>query len=169
MDIILCSLIQCATDTSILTLSRFILLDSILMFFIVASVLCVLKLDNCQQFACDCDSDSFVIDCPIRMLSKEWFGWLLAAGVFLGCAISCKMVGLFVLASVGLWTVSVCYQCKDAHRLITDLSCLDRPGGSPREHGKHVISQCSRFTQCHRPSLSPPLSAKQLAFSSSQL
>jgi hypothetical protein len=86
---ILCTniLIKIITDASILTISRFILLDPILMFFILCTVLCSFRLENTIA------------------LSLSWWTWLIATGLSLGCAMSCKWVGAFVVAFVGLRVV----------------------------------------------------------------
>jgi dolichyl-phosphate-mannose-protein mannosyltransferase len=36
-----------------------------------------------------------------------WWGWLLMTGVFLGMSVSVKLVGLFVIAFIGLQACSL--------------------------------------------------------------
>ncbi|KAL6942052.1 Dolichyl-phosphate-mannose--protein mannosyltransferase 2 [Hanseniaspora vineae] len=76
-------------ENSYATLARFILLDSMLLFFTVASFYCFVMFHN-QRF---------------RSFSRKWWKWLILTGVSLGCAISVKMVGLFVITLVGIYTV----------------------------------------------------------------
>ncbi|KAL3229073.1 Dolichyl-phosphate-mannose--protein mannosyltransferase 2 [Nakaseomyces bracarensis] len=71
------------------TLGRFILLDSMLLFFTVASVFCFVMFHNQRT----------------RPFSRKWWKWLLLTGMALGCTISVKMVGLFVITLVGIYTV----------------------------------------------------------------
>lgn len=71
------------------TLGRLILLDSMLLFFTVASVFCFVMFHNERT----------------RPFSRKWWKWLLLTGISLGCTISVKMVGLFVITLVGIYTV----------------------------------------------------------------
>ncbi|SCU82064.1 LAFA_0C08856g1_1 [Lachancea sp. 'fantastica'] len=76
-------------ENSYATLGRFILLDSMLLFFTVTSVYCFVVFHN-QRF---------------KPFGRKWWKWLVLTGLSLGCAISVKMVGLFVITLVGIYTV----------------------------------------------------------------
>ncbi|KAG2219943.1 hypothetical protein INT45_010457 [Circinella minor] len=76
-------------DTAYLCISRFILLDSMLLFFTCSSLYCLSGL------------------CKVRHspFSKHWWFWLTMTGISLGCVSSVKWVGLFAVALVGFSTV----------------------------------------------------------------
>lgn len=76
-------------DVGMLTLSQYILLDPILMFFIIGSVLGMVKFQ--------CQSE--------KPFTVQWWFWLSWTGVFLSCSISVKFVGLFVVLLVGIHTL----------------------------------------------------------------
>ncbi|XP_008282287.1 protein O-mannosyl-transferase 2 [Stegastes partitus] len=78
----------------------YILLDPILLFFIMAAVLSMVKF-NQQRY---------------RPFSASWWLWLVLTGVSLAGALGVKFVGLFVILLVGLNTV------WDLWRLLGDLS-----------------------------------------------
>lgn len=86
-------------DVGVLTLSRYILLDPILMFFIIGSVLGMVKFQSHR----------------LNPFKLKWWFWLVWTGVFLACAISVKFVGLFVVLLVGFFT------CMDLWNLLGDL------------------------------------------------
>ncbi|XP_022241341.1 protein O-mannosyl-transferase 2-like [Limulus polyphemus] len=76
-------------DVGVLTLSQYILLDPILKFFIIGSVLGMVRFSTKKN----------------RPFSFSWWFWLAWTGVFLACSISVKFVGLFVILLVGIHTV----------------------------------------------------------------
>ncbi|KAJ8341545.1 hypothetical protein SKAU_G00338360 [Synaphobranchus kaupii] len=100
-------------DTGFITLSQYILLDPILMFFIMGSVL---SMSNFSQ-----QKD--------RPFSAPWWLWLLLTGANLAGALGVKFVGLFVILLVGLNTVS------DLWGLLGDLE------NSMTEFGKHLMAR----------------------------
>eukprot|EP00126_Sphaerothecum_destruens_P011483 Sdes_comp20916_c1_seq1m18270 len=83
-----CSLAACFTlfDIGSLTLSRFILLDPILSFFVQLSVLCMVLFSKQRK----------------APFSTEWWLWLSATGVSLGLTLSVKWVGLFIILLCGV-------------------------------------------------------------------
>ncbi|NXC13312.1 POMT2 transferase, partial [Corythaeola cristata] len=76
-------------DTGCITLSQYILLDPILMFFLMGAVLSMVKCNSCAD----------------RPFSASWWFWLSLTGVNLAGAMGVKFVGLFVVLLVGLNTV----------------------------------------------------------------
>ncbi|XP_052057700.1 protein O-mannosyl-transferase 2-like [Mytilus californianus] len=77
-------------DVGTLTLSRHILLDPILLFFIMMSVYCLLKFSSYRQ-------ESFSI---------YWWFWLAQTGIFLAFSIGVKFVGLFIILFAGYSTAA---------------------------------------------------------------
>lgn len=75
-------------DVGLVTLSQYILLDPILMFFIVGAFMSIVVFKAQKD----------------RPFSRMWWTWLVVSGVFLSCAISVKFVGLFVVLLVGFYT-----------------------------------------------------------------
>ncbi|XP_063354141.1 protein O-mannosyl-transferase 2 [Pelmatolapia mariae] len=76
-------------DTGCITISQYILLDPILMFFIMAAVLSMVKF-NQQRY---------------RSFAASWWFWLVLTGINLAGALGVKFVGLFVIVLVGLNTI----------------------------------------------------------------
>jgi dolichyl-phosphate-mannose-protein mannosyltransferase len=77
-------------DNALCTISRFILLDSQLLFFTALSVYSLVVFRNYQLLA---------------PLSPDWFLWLGLTGLSLGLVVSVKWVGLFTIAVVGVHTI----------------------------------------------------------------
>lgn len=76
-------------ENSFTTLGKFILLDSMLLFFTVASFYCFVTYHSYRN----------------KPFSRKWWKWLTLTGITLGCTISVKMVGLFIITVVGIYTV----------------------------------------------------------------
>lgn len=87
-------------DTGCITISQYILLDPILLFFIMAAVLSMVKFNSQRH----------------RPFTAPWWLWLVLTGVNLSGALGVKFVGLFATLLVGLNTV------WDLWRLLGDLS-----------------------------------------------
>ncbi|VVT46614.1 uncharacterized protein SAPINGB_P001301 [Magnusiomyces paraingens] len=76
-------------DTSYVALGKLILLDSMLVCFTFLSMLGLMSFHRCQR----------------KPFTKQWFFWLIFTGFNLGCVVSVKMVGLFMIGVVGVYTV----------------------------------------------------------------
>lgn len=100
-------------DVGLVTLSQYILLDPILMFFIVGAFMSIVVFKAQEN----------------RPFSRAWWTWLVISGAFLSCAISVKFVGLFVVLLVGFYT---------AYDLWTQLGDLEKP---LLLVGKHFVSR----------------------------
>uniref|UniRef100_A0A6A7G6J1 Protein O-mannosyl-transferase 2 n=1 Tax=Hirondellea gigas TaxID=1518452 RepID=A0A6A7G6J1_9CRUS len=79
------------TEIGTLMLTKFILLDAPLMFFMMASLLAMCRLHYASQI-----DPSFGV---------RWWCYLILTGLMIGCVVSVKFVGLFMVAVVGLYTV----------------------------------------------------------------
>ncbi|CDS12794.1 hypothetical protein LRAMOSA04978 [Lichtheimia ramosa] len=76
-------------DTAYLCISRFVLLDSMLLFFTCLSLYCLSVFHNLRN----------------QPFSEKWWLWLALTGFSLGCVSSVKWVGLFAVALVGIYTI----------------------------------------------------------------
>ncbi|ODV87752.1 glycosyltransferase family 39 protein [[Candida] arabinofermentans NRRL YB-2248] len=79
-------------ETSYTTLARFILLDSMLLFFTVTTMFSFARFHSQNKK----ESNAF---------SRKWWKWILMTGINIGCTCSVKMVGLFVTTLIGIYTV----------------------------------------------------------------
>lgn len=78
-------------DNGMITLTRYILLDPPLLFFISAAILGMAELSfNSQE--------------KLRPFSCKWWFWLIWTGASIACAFSVKFVGSFIVALLGLRT-----------------------------------------------------------------
>jgi len=76
-------------ENGLIVISKFVLLDPILIFFTSLSFFCLTKFHNQRE----------------KPFSMSWFVWLFLTGVSIGCVSSIKWVGLFAVALVGLYTI----------------------------------------------------------------
>lgn len=74
-----------------MTLAKFILLDSMLLFFTVLCFYCLAEVHRLRA--------------KDELLTKKGILWLVISGVSVGCVCSVKWVGLFITVVVGLYTV----------------------------------------------------------------
>lgn len=78
-------------ELSYVTLGKFILLDSPLLFFTAATLYTFSRFNNFNN--------------KRQEFSRKWWKWLLLTGIAIGCTCATKMVGLFVTTLVGIYTV----------------------------------------------------------------
>ncbi|KAI9618100.1 hypothetical protein H4Q26_012443 [Puccinia striiformis f. sp. tritici PST-130] len=81
--------IMVLSDIALTAISRFILLDSTLLFFTFTTVYCLACFNNQRRYPFD----------------FEWWFWLSMTGLSIGCVTSVKWIGLFVTALVGAHTL----------------------------------------------------------------
>ncbi|KAK6205590.1 dolichyl-phosphate-mannose-protein mannosyltransferase 2 [Scheffersomyces amazonensis] len=79
-------------ELSYITLGKFILLDSMLLFFTVATVFSFSRFNSFNTKKLE--------------FTRKWWKWLLLTGFAIGCTCSVKMVGLFVTTLVGIYTIT---------------------------------------------------------------
>ncbi|KAI5295292.1 hypothetical protein KEM52_001811 [Ascosphaera acerosa] len=80
-------------ENSLITQSRFILLDSPLIICTALTALSFVNFSNQHELG------------PAQAFSSSWWFWLLSSGIFLGLTASIKWVGLFTIAWVGSLTL----------------------------------------------------------------
>lgn len=78
-------------ETSFVALSKFILLDSMLLFFTATTFLTLIKFHKVNK--------------PQNQFTFTWLKWLILSGISIGCVCSVKWVGLFVTVVYGLYTI----------------------------------------------------------------
>ncbi|KAI8976756.1 glycosyltransferase family 39 protein [Pilobolus umbonatus] len=105
-------------DNAMVTQHRLILLDSMLIFYMVMTIYCYIRFRKLRH----------------RPFTSEWWVWMLASGVSMALTVSVKLVGLFLIALIG---VSVIY----------DLWCLldIRRGLSMDEFLRHFYARAFSF------------------------
>ncbi|KAK0455735.1 glycosyltransferase family 39 protein [Desarmillaria tabescens] len=101
-------------ENGMITQSRHILLDSPLIFFTALTIFFWVGF---------CNEDRH------KPFTDTWWSWLILSGLSLGAVVSCKWVGLFTIATVGLSTVQQLWY------LLGDLKV------SPRLFMKHFIAR----------------------------
>lgn len=79
-------------DVGMVTLNQYILLDPILLCFMTASVMGMVKVSKATHNR--------------QTFTTNWWSWLLFTGTMIACTISVKFVGLFVILLVGLHTIN---------------------------------------------------------------
>lgn len=81
--------IMVTLEHSYIVLSKFILLDSMLLFFTITTFACLVKMYTLRRVP----------------FSKKWKLWMWLTGLSIGCVCSVKWVGLFVTLVVGAYTI----------------------------------------------------------------
>ncbi|KAJ2723832.1 hypothetical protein GGI07_002371 [Coemansia sp. Benny D115] len=102
-----------AFENALLTQSRLILLDAALIFFTGLTVMFWALFFTEAR----------------RPFSKRWWSYLLLTGINMGNALSCKWVGLFLVATIGVWTI------KDLWEKLGDLHI------TPAQYFRHFVAR----------------------------
>ncbi|KAJ3410512.1 hypothetical protein HDV05_003669 [Chytridiales sp. JEL 0842] len=110
-------------DNALITQSRLILLDAMLLLFGVMCTYTWIKFHKERQrfvpysfrlFRNDSNNKTY------RPFSKDWWFWLASTGVSLGLVLGVKMVGLFMIGSVGICVLVDLWRLLDAKRKVPD-------------------------------------------------
>lgn len=115
-------------DNAILTISKFVLLDSILLTFTSLSMFCITQARSIHG----------------TPFSKQWHRWMFATGISLGCVSSIKWVGFFTVASVGVITITDLWHLLRNIRVSylrqeTRVVSPQRGETSPFDYGRHWL------------------------------
>jgi dolichyl-phosphate-mannose-protein mannosyltransferase len=103
-------------ESGTITQSRHILLDAPVIFFTAVAIFCWVSFSNEDRHR-------------HRAFSDKWFLWLLLTGLALGAVVSCKWVGLFTIATIGLDTI------RQLWLLLGDVRV------TPRSFAKHFLAR----------------------------
>lgn len=85
-------------ENGLITQSRFILLDSPLIFFTALTTFFWIGFSNENEVSRDRAG-------TVGPFSRRWWAWLTLTGLALGAVVSCKWVGLFTIATIGVLTI----------------------------------------------------------------
>ncbi|KAI7858918.1 Dolichyl-phosphate-mannose-protein mannosyltransferase-domain-containing protein [Circinella umbellata] len=100
-------------ENSMVANNRLILLDAPLLFFTALTILCWTRFFNESS----------------RPFGRKWWFWLALTGISLGLTVSCKWVGLFTIATIGVSTI------RDLWRILGDLHV------SKKAYTNHVLAR----------------------------
>ncbi|KAL1921677.1 uncharacterized protein VTP21DRAFT_10319 [Calcarisporiella thermophila] len=101
-------------DNALVTQTRLILLDSMLMFFALCATYCYVRFYKLRH----------------REFTTEWWTWMVATGVTLSLTLSIKMVGLFTFITMGIAVIVDLWNLLDYRR-----------GLSMRQFGRHFFAR----------------------------
>ncbi|KAJ1730153.1 Dolichyl-phosphate-mannose--protein mannosyltransferase 4 [Coemansia biformis] len=87
-------------DNALVTQGRLILLDNIMIFFMLAAVYSYIRFFKLRY----------------RPFGVKWWAWLLSTGTMLGCAVSCKLVGLLTIGLIGCAVLYDLWRMLDIRR-----------------------------------------------------
>ncbi|RUS30488.1 glycosyltransferase family 39 protein [Jimgerdemannia flammicorona] len=90
-------------DNSLITQTRLILLDSMLMFFMLTAIYAYIRFYKLRK----------------REFSTEWWTWLIISGVTMAMTLSVKMVGLLLIATIGVAVLYDLWNLLDIRRGLT--------------------------------------------------
>lgn len=105
-------------ENGLTTQSRFILLDSPLVFFTALTALSWVSFTNQHEQG------------PAKEFEFSWWFWLISTGVSLGLTCSVKWVGLFTIAWVGLLTLVQLWTLLGDVEHVTPVSITVQPPAS---------------------------------------
>ncbi|KAI9495812.1 protein O-D-mannosyltransferase [Zychaea mexicana] len=100
-------------ENSMVANNRLILLDAPLLFFTALTILCWTRFFNQSS----------------QPFGRRWWFWLAFTGVNLGLTVSCKWVGLFTIATIGVSTV------RDLWRILGDLNV------TKKTYNHHILAR----------------------------
>ncbi|CDO96362.1 unnamed protein product [Kluyveromyces dobzhanskii CBS 2104] len=101
LTVYLVGLMVCV-EHSYIVLGKFILLDSMLLFFTVLTFYCLTQIYRSRK----------------RQFTLQWLFWMFATGASIGCVCSVKWVGLFITGVVGIYTIVELY-CLHCNKSIS--------------------------------------------------
>ncbi|ORX55154.1 family 39 glycosyltransferase [Hesseltinella vesiculosa] len=90
-------------DNALVAQNRLIMLDSVMIFFILITVYSYIRFRKLRY----------------QEFSTSWWLWLFATGAGLGCTLSIKMVGLFVVTAIGISVLVDLWALLDIQRGLT--------------------------------------------------